>query len=139
MQAVSRSVERSHSVEQLLQCSTCARVVICEQPPRDVGEAFLHNAVLRVHPQRNALDDAERAQDQRKVGRDLQESTRSVQTVRQLVRRAASAQNEMGSAWRSTSGPRRRFAHNVGQALHDWRLKSAHTTRTSIMHKTYFQ
>ena len=117
MQAVLRSGERSYSIEQLLQCSPSARVVICEQPPRDVGEAFLHNAVLRVHPQRYALDDAERAQDQRKVGRDLQKSTRSVQAVRQLARRAASAQNEMGSAWRSTLGQDGDL-HNVGQALH---------------------
>ena len=62
----------SHRIEELLQGRARARMVVREQAARDVREALLHDAVLRVHAQRDALDDAERPQDQRKVGGDLQ-------------------------------------------------------------------
>jgi len=56
-------MERPYRIQELLQGCTCARVVVSEQPPRNVGEAFLHDAVLRIHPQRDALNHTERPQD----------------------------------------------------------------------------
>ncbi len=63
--------EHAHPIQQLAQSCTRARVVVNQQPPRQVGEALLYNGILWVHPESNALNHAEGPQDKGKVGWDL--------------------------------------------------------------------
>ena len=62
----------AHPVEHLLQRASNSRSVVREQAPRNVREAFLNDGVLRVHPQRNALDHTEGPQDESEVAGNLE-------------------------------------------------------------------
>jgi hypothetical protein len=61
----------AHPIQKLVKSGACPGMIVREQAARYVGEALLHNGVVGVHPQCDALDDAEGSQDERKVGGDL--------------------------------------------------------------------
>ncbi len=61
-----------HPIEELMEGSAGAGVVVSEEAPGEVGEALLDDGVGRIDAQSDPLNHAECPQDEGKVGGDLE-------------------------------------------------------------------